>query len=243
MLFFQEGLSMPIEFRCRQCGKLLRTGDETAGRQAQCPACSALTTIPGSARPETAGPDSSQAVPLSPLGEEIPFSPDRAAGNPFAGGPNAPDATGPGATASHPSYPSTANYAPAVTAAERVQGPATALIVTAILGLTLNVLNILINMIPMGFDFGMAVMKPFGHPPLVNHVANLFFAGLGLMLGLFVLMGAIQMRNLQNYGFALVAAIIAIIPCTSPCCLLGLPFGIWALVVLADPSLRTAFRS
>ena len=37
---------MPIDFRCSQCGKLLRTGDDTAGRQAECPACGALTTVP-----------------------------------------------------------------------------------------------------------------------------------------------------------------------------------------------------
>ncbi len=30
---------MPIEFRCLQCGKLLRTGDDTAGKQAKCPEC------------------------------------------------------------------------------------------------------------------------------------------------------------------------------------------------------------
>jgi len=37
---------MAIEFRCTQCGKLLRTGDDTAGRQAKCPECGAVSTIP-----------------------------------------------------------------------------------------------------------------------------------------------------------------------------------------------------
>jgi phage FluMu protein Com len=37
---------MPIEFRCPQCEKLLRTPDGTSGRQAKCPQCGALTTIP-----------------------------------------------------------------------------------------------------------------------------------------------------------------------------------------------------
>jgi hypothetical protein len=37
---------MSIEFRCTGCGKLLRTGDNTAGRQAKCPQCGALVTIP-----------------------------------------------------------------------------------------------------------------------------------------------------------------------------------------------------
>jgi DNA-directed RNA polymerase subunit RPC12/RpoP len=36
---------------------------------------------------------------------------------------------------------------------------------------------------------------------------------------------------------------IMFVPGTSPCCLLGLPFGIWALVVLSDIHVRAAFRS
>ncbi len=37
---------MPIEFRCTQCAKLLRTGDDTAGKQAKCPACQTIVTVP-----------------------------------------------------------------------------------------------------------------------------------------------------------------------------------------------------
>ena len=37
---------MSIEFRCNQCGKLLRTGDDTAGMEARCPACGAVVPIP-----------------------------------------------------------------------------------------------------------------------------------------------------------------------------------------------------
>ena len=42
---------MPIEFRCRQCGRLLKTPDDTAGRQAQCPACGTISIVPGPAAP------------------------------------------------------------------------------------------------------------------------------------------------------------------------------------------------
>lgn len=37
---------MPIEFNCNQCGKHLRTPDETAGKKAKCPECGAITPIP-----------------------------------------------------------------------------------------------------------------------------------------------------------------------------------------------------
>lgn len=37
---------MPIEFRCDQCRKLLRTPDDTAGKLAKCPECGSVVTIP-----------------------------------------------------------------------------------------------------------------------------------------------------------------------------------------------------
>ncbi len=37
---------MPIEFRCTKCNKLLRTPDETAGKQARCPECGTIVAIP-----------------------------------------------------------------------------------------------------------------------------------------------------------------------------------------------------
>ncbi len=39
---------MPIEFRCTRCNKLLRTGDDTAGKQAKCPECGTVMPIPSS---------------------------------------------------------------------------------------------------------------------------------------------------------------------------------------------------
>ena len=37
---------MPIEFRCTHCQKLLRTPDDTAGKQAKCPECGTILVIP-----------------------------------------------------------------------------------------------------------------------------------------------------------------------------------------------------
>jgi hypothetical protein len=56
-----------------------------------------------------------------------------------------------------------------------------------------------------------------------------------------ILFGALKMMRLQNYGWAMAAAILAVIPCLSPCCCLGIPFGIWALVVLSKPEVKAAF--
>jgi len=62
-------------------------------------------------------------------------------------------------------------------------------------------------------------------------------------LGVLITYGGIKMKNLQNYSLAMSSSIIAMIPCLSPCCCLGLPIGIWGLVVLSDANVKAAFRS
>jgi hypothetical protein len=50
------------------------------------------------------------------------------------------------------------------------------------------------------------------------------------------------MQSLRSYEFALTAAILAMVPCLTPCCLIGLPFGIWAVVVLSKAGVKSQFR-
>lgn len=61
---------MPIDFKCTQCGKLLRTPDDTAGKKAKCPDCGAVLTIPAAAGVPPLGP------PIGP--------PPQASANPYA---------------------------------------------------------------------------------------------------------------------------------------------------------------
>jgi hypothetical protein len=100
----------------------------------------------------------------------------------------------------------------------------------------------------LGLVFGvlgvMATAAPRHAVPVMFSVpVNIVLSSIGIIMSIIVLMGAIKMKGLENYGFAMAASIIALIPCTSPCCFLGLPFGIWALVVLCDPVVKASFRS
>lgn len=72
----------------------------------------------------------------------------------------------------------------------------------------------------------------------VGLVTNL----IALIVGAIIVFGALKMKNLQSYGLALTSAIVAMIPCLSSCCLVGLPIGIWALVVLLDNNVKQSFR-
>jgi hypothetical protein len=67
-------------------------------------------------------------------------------------------------------------------------------------------------------------------------VINLVFAALNG----FVLFGAIKLLKLRNYGVATASSIVAMLPCQC-CCLFGLPFGIWALMVLNKPEVKSQF--
>lgn len=58
----------------------------------------------------------------------------------------------------------------------------------------------------------------------------------------FVLFGAIKMIKGKSYGLAKTATIVAMIPLLGPCCLLGIPFGIWGFIVLNRPHVRQSFQ-
>lgn len=56
---------MAIEFRCTQCDKLLRIGDDAAGRQAKCPECGAILPVPAATTPFQSPPSGGE--PGSPF--------------------------------------------------------------------------------------------------------------------------------------------------------------------------------
>jgi hypothetical protein len=63
---------------------------------------------------------------------------------------------------------------------------------------------------------------------------------LGLAMSGFLIFGALKMRNLESHGLAMGAAIVAMIPCGG-CCCIGLPVGIWALITLMKPEIKSQF--
>lgn len=126
-----------------------------------------------------------------------------------------------------------------------VNGPAIGLIVTAILGLIAVGLGLVVNVLTLvGVPIGMHDM---GDPQMQKYF-NLAGGGFGIVqsvigavIGILIWRGAAKMKALENHQFAFTASILAMIPCISPCCLLGLPFGIWALVVISKPEIKSQF--
>jgi hypothetical protein len=130
---------------------------------------------------------------------------------------------------------------PGTAGAEQVNGPAMGLIVVAILGALAQVASLIMNLA------GASMLASSRMPK--EAWANMFSGTLGVVSGVIgllmsavVLLGALKMKKLESYGLAMAASIIAMVPCVSPCCLLGLPIGIWALVVLMKPEVKSAFH-
>lgn len=62
------------------------------------------------------------------------------------------------------------------------------------------------------------------------------------IVNLLTVVGSISMLRYRNRGLAMVDAIAALTPVCGPCFVLGIPFGIWALVVLSKPEVGARFR-
>ena len=62
-----------------------------------------------------------------------------------------------------------------------------------------------------------------------------------LVCSFLIALGGIKMKHLHGYGWAVTGSLLAAIPCTSSCCCIGLPIGLYALVNLFGSDVRLAF--
>lgn len=126
-------------------------------------------------------------------------------------------------------------------ALRRMRGPAIGLIVTSVAFLILISLGLCLNVVFLVTGVAEEMGRLEIEGPTVIMIRLLTGVVLMALNGL-VLFGAIKMLSLKSHGWAKTAAVIACIPCLSPCYIFGIPFGIWALVVMADPAVMRAFR-
>lgn len=242
---------MAIQFQCPSCSRKLQVPEGAAGKKAKCPACGSIILIPpplptgpvSEAPPwgesPTQAPASDAATPHPPGSADLSFG-DAQRGT-FYGAPPRPAHGFPYVTEGSP-------YAEISHAKSKVSGPATWLIVLSITHIVLA--SIMLLLVGLGLTAAGAAAKDpnfAADEDLAGTVVSLFFnfvtLSAGLVCAVVILVGAIQMKKLRNYGLAMAAAILSVIPCTSPCCfLIGLPIGIWAIIVLSEPVVKRAYQ-
>jgi hypothetical protein len=125
-------------------------------------------------------------------------------------------------------------------AAEKTNLPGLLIAITAGISILVRVVFLFLGLMGAGLA---AAGGDDGGNAVVQMASGLVGQLIGIALNGVTLWGGLQMRNLQNYSLAMAAAVLATIPCCSPCVILGIPFGIWALIVLNDVQVKSAFRS
>ena len=124
-----------------------------------------------------------------------------------------------------------------------VRGPAIFILVLSIL----NIITVVLSGIWMAYEE--QIMRSLGLPEQTNEIQSkikvLFSIPatiIGGLLAVACLIGALRMMKLQSHGFAIATAIMMLIPCSNCCCFLNIGAGIWALVVLQKPEVKSAFE-
>ena len=127
----------------------------------------------------------------------------------------------------------------------QIRGPATAMLVVSCIAVTLGAIALVfdIGLIVGGFVGRLQELNESPIPKQTQLTIRIVWGIALLIASSFVLYGAIQMRNLRSYGIARMAAVVCMIPLLGPCCIAGIPFGIWAFLALGKPGVRAAFDS
>jgi phage FluMu protein Com len=212
---------MAIEFRCATCNALLRVPDDRAGKLVKCPHCQGVMMAMATETTAVGAPNPFADLPPAEI-------------NPYA-------APKPGGYTQPRGYAS----APREAAVARLQGPAIGMIVAAVLGAAMWIFNMAANWV-VGPEAA-ALPPAQNEAERVGQMVGYWIGSTGLpifstVLMLVILFGAWKMMRAESYGWAMTASILSLFPCTG-CCVLGLPFGIWALVVLNDASVRACFSA
>jgi hypothetical protein len=124
---------------------------------------------------------------------------------------------------------------------DQVNGPAIGLIVVAVLGFVAQAGSLVFRVVGASF-FAMHQMPNQAWANMFAGTLGAMLSVIGLLVSGLIFFGGLKMRKLENYGLAMTASIVAMIPCISPCCLVGLPIGIWAVVVLSKPEVKGGFH-
>lgn len=126
-----------------------------------------------------------------------------------------------------------------------VQGPAVGLLIVSILSAATLMLTLPFDvfLLTVGAAEGRVGGLEVDSAKAGQIVVRMIWGVAILAASAYCIYGAWQMKSLKNFAQARTAAVVAVIPCLGPCCLLGIPFGAWALAVLARPEVQFQFET
>lgn len=227
---------MPEQIRCPSCNATLRVPDTLLGKNVKCPKCQ--TTF-------TAATDAPEEPEEGIVHEPAPAARRRPA---------------PPAEEDEEEAPPEEEYEEedrprrrrkrgrrGAAAASAVTGPAISLMIVGGLGILMAIIYLVMQL--LNIDFSGQPPPRAGDPSFsagyqagqrIGKASGYVWGTLGVFWGVILLVGAVRMKQLKNFGLAMTTCILALLPCNC-CCILGLPFGIWGLVVLNKPEVKESF--
>ena len=209
---------MPINVSCQGCGKAYAVPDERAGQRFKCKACGTVVSVPADEWGFSSG-DSAFG------GNNTGFADS---GNPYA----APVSAGTGRSGMSRAE-----------ALSKTNLCAIFLYIMAGLSIPMHLVNAVMTLADPGGMAGPGLRAPANEAERIAQLAGGIGASVVLVvMNILVIVGAYHLQNLKKFPLAMTGAIIACIPCCGPCLVLGIPFGIWALVLLNDSRIRPHFQ-
>lgn len=117
-------------------------------------------------------------------------------------------------------------------------GPAVGLIITGTLAFLSWAIYLGLGLMDVRDSMTQEVSDTAGQ---AGYIIGSAFPIVGVVLAPFTVLAGVQMLRGATRGFVLFGTYASLVPCTL-CCLLGLPFAIWALVVLMRDDVKAYFR-
>jgi len=126
-------------------------------------------------------------------------------------------------------------------ALRRITAPTYCLFVFSALSLMLNILGMIYQVIL--FQSGQYVDAYAGYSvgPEFMAIWSIGWGAMWLALSVFIAKFALNLKSLRSYRIGKMAAMLACLPCVSPCFPICLPFAIWTILVLNDPLVKSQY--
>jgi len=220
---------------CPSCNQKVRVPAEMLGTTVQCPLCRHVFTAPvraGGPPPVTQVQEPPVVTLASrPLPSEASPPSDSPAGQPWAVDPYSREA-----------------------ARARLRVPATILCIATAMALAYDIVQIVQFRIEgvQGYakqvEAQQEMMRQFlpaqqGFPTETMYVLTLVMLCVMSVMNLATLFASVQMFRMRGYGLAVTGSLLGILNLLNcPCCLVGFPASLWALILLFQPDVRNAFE-
>jgi len=206
---------MPVQIRCESCSRKLRIPADLLGKTVRCPGCQTTFTAQAEEAPAMATIDDEPQPPVPPRARPRPPEPS--------------------------DYDAPPPRNRAQRARDALNVPSIFMMVNGGLGVVLGfIMGVVFVAQAQTIEVPARVPPDQMHPRMTTYMAAAYEVVGGLLYGGVALATALYMRSLRRYSSAVIGSVVAMLPCSS-CCLLGIPLGIWSLVVLTRPEVKEAF--